>query len=79
MFPFRGAAFIGVMASCIGLVLVLPSSDRVLRLSAGIAAIAAVPLFFVANPLGGNMTRMVRLLRPADPRRSDVEDAADSW
>ena len=59
VFPFRGAGFIGVMASCVGLVLVLPPSERVLRLSAGIAAAAAVPLFFVANPLGGNMTRMV--------------------
>ena len=59
VFPFRGAAFAGVMASCIGLVLVLPPSARVLRLSAAITAIASVPLFFVANPLGGNMTRMV--------------------
>ena len=59
VFPFRGAGFIGVMASCVGLVIVLPASERVLRLSAGLAAAAAVPLFLVANPLGGNMTRMV--------------------
>ena len=59
VFPFRGAAFVGVMASCIGLVIVLPSSERVLRMAAGIAAAAAVPLFLVANPIGGNMTRMV--------------------
>jgi hypothetical protein len=48
-----------VLASCIGLVIVLPPSARVLRLSAAITAIASVPLFLVANPLGGNMTRMV--------------------
>lgn len=59
VFPFRGAAFAGVVASCVGLVLVLPSSARVLRLSAAITAIVSVPLFLVANPLGGNMTRMV--------------------
>ena len=59
VFPFRGAAFVGVMASCIGLVIVLPPSARVLRLSAAIAAIASVPLFVFANPLGGNMTRLV--------------------
>lgn len=59
VFPFRGAAFVGVMASCIGLVVVLPRSARVLRLSAAISAVASVPLFVIANPLGGNMTRLV--------------------
>ena len=59
VFPFRGAAFAGVVASCVGLVLVLPPTARVLRLSAAIAAIASVPLFLFANPLGGNMTRLV--------------------
>ncbi len=59
VFPFRWGAFAGVMASCIGLVIVLPPTARVLRLSAAIAALASVPLFLIANPLGGNMTRMV--------------------
>ena len=59
VFPFRGAAFAGVVASCVGLVIVLPPSARVLRLAAAITAITSVPLFVFANPLGGNMTRMV--------------------
>lgn len=59
VFPFRWAAFVGVLASCVGLVIVLPPSARVLRVSAAIAAVVSVPLFFVANPLGGNMTRIV--------------------
>ncbi|MET0908367.1 MAG: hypothetical protein ABWZ99_02770 [Ilumatobacteraceae bacterium] len=59
VFPFRGAAFAGVMASCIGLVIVLPPTARVLRVSAAITAVASVPLFVFANPLGGNMTRIV--------------------
>jgi hypothetical protein len=59
VFPFRGAAFAGVVASCVGLVIVLPPSARVLRLAAALTAITSVPLFVFANPLGGNMTRMV--------------------
>jgi hypothetical protein len=59
VFPFRWAAFAGVMTALIGLVIVLPSTERVVRLSAGLGAVAAVPLFVVANPIGGNMTRMV--------------------
>lgn len=59
VFPFRWAAFVGVMAAFIALVIVLPSTERVVRLSAGLGAVATVPLFVVANPVGGNMTRMV--------------------
>lgn len=61
VFPFRGAAFAGVMASCAGLVIVLPPSERVLRIAAGLVGLVSVPLFVVANPLGGNMTRLVVL------------------
>jgi hypothetical protein len=59
VFPFRWAAFAGVMTAFGALVFVLPSTERVLRLSAGLGAVVSVPLFAVANPLGGNMTRMV--------------------
>lgn len=59
VFPFRGAAFIGVMASCVGVVLVVPASERVVRIAAGVAAVAAIPVFVVANPIGGNMSRLV--------------------
>jgi hypothetical protein len=59
VFPFRWAAFAGVLAAFVALVIVLPSTERVVRLSAGLGALASVPLFVVANPVGGNMTRMV--------------------
>ena len=59
VFPFRWAAFAGVLAAFIALVIVLPSTERVVRLSAGLGAVASIPVFAVANPLGGNMTRMV--------------------
>jgi hypothetical protein len=59
VFPFRWAAFAGVMTAFVALVVVLPSTERVLRLSAGLGALVSVPLFVVANPLGGNMTRLV--------------------
>jgi len=59
VFPFRWAAFAGVVAALVALVIVLPPTERVLRLSAGLAALVSIPLFVVANPLGGNMTRIV--------------------
>jgi hypothetical protein len=61
MFPFRGAGFAGVLACCIGVAVVLPAGERVLRLTAVLAAVASLPLFVMANPLGGNMTRLVVL------------------
>ncbi len=61
VFPFRGAAFVGVLVCCVGVAVVLPASERVLRLSAALAAAVTLPLFVMANPLGGNMTRLVVL------------------
>jgi hypothetical protein len=61
VFPFRGGAFAGVLICCVGLAVVLPASERVLRLSAALAAAVSLPLFVMANPLGGNMTRLVVL------------------
>ncbi len=61
VFPFRAAGFAGVVVSLVGLIVVLPPSERVLRISAGLGVLASVPLFMVANPLGGNMTRLVVL------------------
>ena len=59
VFPFRWAAFAGVLAAFLALIIVLPSTERVVRLSAALGALTSVPVFAVANPLGGNMTRMV--------------------
>jgi hypothetical protein len=61
VFPFRAAGFAGVVASLLGLIIVLPPTERLLRISAGLAVLASIPLFLVANPLGGNITRLVVL------------------
>jgi hypothetical protein len=61
IFPFRGAAFAGVMACSVGLVLILPRSERAVRLAAGLGGLMAVPVFLTANPMGGNLTRIAVL------------------
>lgn len=61
VFPFRGAAFAGVLVCCVGVAVLLPAGERVLRLAAAFAAAVSLPLFVMANPLGGNMTRLVVL------------------
>ncbi len=61
VFPFRGGAFVGVLVCCVGIAVLLPAGERVLRLAAALAAAASLPLFILANPVGGNMTRLVVL------------------
>ena len=57
-FPFRGGHFLGVIASSVGLFVVLPRSARVLRIASLVLAASAVPIYLVANPLGGNLARI---------------------
>ena len=78
VFPFRGAAFAGVLASCVGLVIVLPPSARVLPTLGGDHRDrigATVPRRQSArrehDPDGG-------VLRAAGARRRDVEAATAS-
>jgi hypothetical protein len=57
-FPFDVGHFIGVLVTGVGLAVLLPPELRAIRIAAGLFAITAIPLFFVANPLGGNVTRL---------------------
>jgi hypothetical protein len=61
VFPFRAGAFVGVLVCCVGIAVLLPTGERVLRLAAALAAAASLPVFMMANPVGGNMTRLVVL------------------
>jgi hypothetical protein len=58
-FPFRGAAFVAMLATCLGLAASLPRGERIVRTTTIVVAIAALPLFVFANPMGGNVTRIV--------------------
>ncbi len=61
-FPFPRSTFIAVLlVSGIGL-LIVPSSSKVIRRALVIYALIAIPLFFVHNPIGGNLARPGSLL-----------------
>ena len=61
-FPFRGGHFVGSLAAGFGLAALLPRRQRAVRIGAALFALAAIPVFFVANPLGGNMVRLPTML-----------------
>jgi hypothetical protein len=64
-FPFWGSEFLTILIICtLGLALV-PTSQRVLRVGLVLYAVMAVPLFFIANPLGGMFGRVAEAFAPA--------------
>jgi hypothetical protein len=64
-FPFWASEFLTILIICsLGLALV-PSSQRILRVGLVVYAAAAVPLFVIANPLGGMFGRVAEAFAPA--------------
>ena len=57
-FPFRVSALACVLAACVAALVILPAGERALRRGAVIYGLAAVVLFVIPNPVGGNMTRL---------------------
>lgn len=64
-FPFWGSEFVTILVVCIAGLLLIPSSQRVLRAGLITYAAAAVPLFLIANPLGGMFGRVAEGFAPA--------------
>lgn len=61
-FPYRGGHFAITLGVCAALVLFAPRRWRTLRLGVALYALAAVAIFVVPNPLGGNWARLAMLL-----------------
>lgn len=57
-FPFPATSLAGVLVVCAGSLLIVPRSDRVLRVGAGLYAGVAAFLFVVQTPMGANITRL---------------------
>lgn len=57
MFPFRWTALMWTLVVCAGVALLVPSGARLVRVTAGLYALAALGAFFVPTPLGANITR----------------------
>lgn len=61
-FPYRGGHFTITLGVCAALVLFAPSRWRTLRLGVALYTAAAVAIYVVPNPLGGNWARLAMLL-----------------
>jgi hypothetical protein len=57
-FPYRGGHFTITLGVCAALVLFAPRRWRTLRVGVVLYALAAVAIFVVPNPLGGNWARL---------------------
>lgn len=57
-FPFRGGHFTVVVLACALAVWALPFEARAVRVGAGLYLLAGAAVFFVPNPMGGNMARL---------------------
>jgi hypothetical protein len=64
-FPFWGVDLVFILALCGLGVLLLPNRLRALRIGLALYAAAAIVLFLVPNPLGGNFGRLGEALAPA--------------
>jgi hypothetical protein len=64
-FPFWGVDLVFILALCGLGVLLLPNRLRALRIGLALYAAAAIALFLVPNPLGGNFGRLGEALAPA--------------
>jgi hypothetical protein len=71
-FPFMGVELVLTLVAAVFVWLLLPSSLAPVKWGFTFAAAAAVPLYFVPNPLGGNLSRLAVVGAPvlwASPRR----------
>jgi hypothetical protein len=71
-FPYRGGELIVAIAAAALVWRLLPSSLDPVRYGFVVAAVVAVPLYFVPNPIGGNLSRLTVIGAPllwAAPRR----------
>lgn len=57
MFPFRWTALLFTLLVCVAVVALVPASARLVRVTAGLYALACLAAFFVPTPLGANITR----------------------
>jgi len=58
MFPFRWTALLGALGVCLIAGALVPARFAVVRIAAGLYAIAVLGAFLVPTPLGGNITRL---------------------
>ena len=57
MFPFRWTALLFTMLVCAAVAALVPARERLVRVGAGLYALACVAAFVVPTPLGANITR----------------------
>jgi hypothetical protein len=60
VFPFEGKLLAETLLTCLAVVVLLPRNQAVLRRATMLYALACVADFVVANPLGGNITRLAQ-------------------
>lgn len=63
-FPFRGADLALVIAFCAVCAFAVPSRHRALRIGLVLYGLAAIVVFMMPNPLGGNMGRLAAYFAP---------------
>lgn len=56
-FPFRWQALAAILIACVLTVLLVPTRHRLVRTTAVLYGLAAIAVFLVPSPLGGNLTR----------------------
>lgn len=61
-FPCPWSSLVGVLAFCVVAYAVSSHEDQLLRRFAALYAVAAVMTFMVPNPIGGNITRLGKLI-----------------
>jgi MFS family permease len=61
-FPCPWPSLVGVLVFCAAIIALTTSQDRVLRRFAVLYAVAGVLCFIVPNPIGGNVTRLGKLI-----------------
>jgi hypothetical protein len=57
MFPFRWTALLWTLLVCAAVIVIVPSTQRLVRVSAGLYALVSIAAFLVPTPLGANITR----------------------
>jgi hypothetical protein len=71
-FPYRGGELVVALVAAVLVWHLLPSSLDPVRYGFVVAAVVAVPLYFLPNPMGGNLSRLAVVGAPilwAAPRR----------